>query len=158
MLLSYNSLFLGRLLPQYIALSVCYMVSGQKSEWTKVRVIKCRTFVHSDFCPMTGQVSTGQDRSEQVKTGHDWSGQVRTGLDRSGQVKSEYLLKTLPELTQETRNMLTELAHESKKVLSELAQEGQDRSGRDRLGHERSGVVCKCYMRWLLELKKSFLS
>ena len=55
---------------------------------------------------MTGQVSTGQDRSEQVKTGHDWSGQVRTGLDRSGQVKSEHVLKTLPELTQETRNVL----------------------------------------------------
>ena len=100
-------------------------VSGQKSEWTKVRVVKC------------------QYRSGQVKTGLDWLRQARTGLDRSGQVESEHVLtqitkkvlhelaqenriallsrlkkrkKTLPELIQETRNVLTELAQETKKV------------------------------------------
>ena len=46
------------------------MVSGQKSEWTKVRVIKCRTFVHLDFCPMTGQVETGRGR-ERVLSDND---------------------------------------------------------------------------------------
>ena len=49
---------------------------------TKVRVDKSPSDKMSDFCPMTGQVSTGQDRSEQVKTGHDWSGQGWTGQDR----------------------------------------------------------------------------
>ena len=42
----------------------------------------------TNFISVTGQDSTGQDRSKQVKTGHDWlgrhdlSGQGRTGLDR----------------------------------------------------------------------------
>ena len=53
---------------------------------------------------MTGQASTGQNRSRQVKAGHDWSGRV-------GQVKSEHVL------TQETKKLPGELAQENRIAL-----------------------------------------
>ena len=53
-------------IPLTFSWNTLEMVSGQKSEWTKVKVIKCRTFV------------LWQVRSWKVKIGHDWSGHVGT--------------------------------------------------------------------------------
>ena len=76
-------------------------------------------------------------------------------LGSSNQVQEKK--KTLPELAQETKKVLSELTQETKKtlpeqtqetrnMLPELGREGQDRSRQDRLGHDRSGLVCKRYL------------